>query len=351
MKMPRNLGSWTLGNLPKFRVALYRAGILRGHSIPEPVISVGNLTVGGTGKTPFVAHIADLLLRHGKKPVILSRGYKGTAENSNLIVTEGGKIYCAASECGDEPFLLARKLPGAIVAVGKNRYESYKLLKKDLVLTTPVFILDDGFQHLQLRRDVDLVLLDGTSPFGGNAMFPFGRLREPFSAVSRATAAIITRSHQLTVPKNEIRQRVHHHNPDCRFFSFGQSIDSLVSLHGQKRLPIQSFSGISIVVLAAIGNPEQFLKDLVFAGLKVNKQFLFRDHHNYDQRDINTVIETCRSMKVDAIITTEKDLVRLEPLKIPSDLIWAAHLSIEEDSPHAFEGWLLQRLNRKEKNR
>jgi tetraacyldisaccharide 4'-kinase len=104
-------------------------------------------------------------------------------------------------------------------------------------------------------------------------------------------------------------------------------------------------------VLAAIGNPEQFLKDLVFAGLKVNKQFLFRDHHNYDQRDINTVIETCRSMKVDAIITTEKDLVRLEPLKIPSDLIWAAHLSIEEDSPHAFEGWLLQRLNRKEKNR
>ena len=343
MRIFKKISSNLLSLIPRTRADLYSAGLLKSHCLDDPVLSVGNLTVGGTGKTPFVAYLAGLIKKFGKKPIILSRGYRGTAESSNLIVTDGHGIFCTPEECGDEPYLLARKLKGVTIIVGKNRLASSNLIPSSSD-ARPVFILDDGYQYLRLKRDINLVLLDGTNPFGQDALFPFGQLREPFSAIRRADAVIITRSHQMKIPKEIILQRVKRFNPDGPVFLFGQSTEFMVSPFSRKKRPIQSLSGKSVVALAGIGNPSQFLKDLGNAGLKINEQLLYRDHHPYAQSDIDTVVDMCRTMKIEAIVTTEKDLIRLEALKLPDNLIWAAQLVIREDPPETFKTWLVKKL-------
>jgi len=342
----RRTGSAILSLIPRTRAAAYAAGILPSRSLGRPVLSVGNLSVGGTGKTPFTIHLAEMIAdRFDRFPVILSRGYRSSAESSSRMVNPRGRgIECSPGECGDEPFLMARKLTFALVIAGRDRVASSRLVPA-VDLPRAVFILDDGFQHLKVRRDLDLVLVDATRPPAKDALFPFGRLREPPSALRRADAVVITRSHLSSTAVEEIRRQVLDINPDCRIFTFGQSLETAAGPKGTpSSVPISSLQGAPVAVLAAIGNPDQFIRDLQNAGLKIVRRYLFRDHHPFTRREIDRIAAECSRDDINTIVTTEKDLVRLERLKLPEGLFLAAQLTLREDPPGRFESWIRSRF-------
>ena len=175
----------------RLRALFYEIGIFRVKRLPLPVISVGNITMGGTGKTPTVILIARELMARGKRVAVLTRGYGGSLEGETRIVSDGEKLFLSPAEAGDEPCLLASSLPGLMVVMGSDRYRAGCLALKEL--SPDCFILDDGFQHQRLGRDLDILLLDGTAPFNNGWTLPAGFLREPISAVSRADLVILTR--------------------------------------------------------------------------------------------------------------------------------------------------------------
>ena len=187
----------------RVRLALFKIGWLQQHQLSCPVISVGNLTLGGTGKTPFVAYLAKVLLQLGHRPSIISRGYKGTMEKKGGLASDGIRMLVDAESCGDEPYMLAQTLEGVPIAVARDRFTAGKLLEKQF--GELVHILDDGFQHLRLGRNLNSLLIDGTDPFGNGHLIPKGKLREPFSAIARADLVVITRGPvsytHLTLPR------------------------------------------------------------------------------------------------------------------------------------------------------
>ena len=170
------------------RIRLYEHGWLTAHRLPRPVISVGNLTVGGTGKTPFVIWLSQYLQSHGKQVGILSRGYRRTKAARFLLVSNGKQVLVNPQEAGDEPFLMAKHCSGVVVAVGSDRYELGKWVLRQA--SVDCFILDDGFQHLSLHRDVNLLLVDGTDPQGLQKLLPAGRLREPLSGCGKSNSPL-----------------------------------------------------------------------------------------------------------------------------------------------------------------
>ncbi len=180
------------GGVVKLREFFYKKKMLKSERLPCKVISVGNVTVGGTGKTPMTIYVAELLNRLGYKVAILSRGYKGGAEKTGGIVSDGRTIFMEPDMSGDEPFMLAAKLKNTPVIVGKNRFEAGMLAIKKF--KPDIIVLDDAFQHLKLVRDINLVLSDCRRPFGNTHMLPRGTLREPLSALLRGDAFILTRS-------------------------------------------------------------------------------------------------------------------------------------------------------------
>jgi len=193
--MIRSILSLIYSLVVRVRLLLYTSGLKKSRCLKSPVISIGNITLGGTGKTPFTIYLAKKLKNEGFSPAVLSRGYRGSAEKMNLLVSNGRELLCSAEESGDEPRLMAEKLPGIMVAVGSNRFKSARLCHQEKSPETNIFILDDGFQHIQLQRDLDIVLIDATNPFGGEMLVPSGILREPLSSLARADAFVITRCH------------------------------------------------------------------------------------------------------------------------------------------------------------
>ncbi len=174
--------AWLYSLALRLRALLYRSGILKTHRLPRPVISIGNITVGGTGKTPVTAYIARFLLAQGYRVAVLSRGYGGSLEGQTCVVSDGATIMLSARECGDEPYLLASTVPGLMVVIGTDRYAAGQLAMQQL--SPDIFLLDDGFQHLRLHRDLNILLLDFSRPFGNGLTLPAGILREPLSAVT-----------------------------------------------------------------------------------------------------------------------------------------------------------------------
>lgn len=186
------------GLLQRLRAALYRSGFVASRRLPRPVVSIGNIAAGGTGKTPVTAHIARLLIGQGLSVAVLSRGYGGTLEGRCAVVSDGTSMLMTAEECGDEPYLLASTMPGLIVVIGPDRYQAGCLALERL--NVDIFLLDDGFQHLRLQRDLDILLLDCAKPFGNGWTLPAGLLREPPAAVRRADLIIRTRCPEVDIP-------------------------------------------------------------------------------------------------------------------------------------------------------
>ncbi|MCH8320732.1 MAG: tetraacyldisaccharide 4'-kinase [Acidobacteria bacterium] len=237
------------GLIVSLRVFLYQKGILRKHRLKHPVISVGNLTVGGTGKTPLVGFLAQILKKAGYQPVILSRGYKRSNKSAVLLVSDIREIFCGPEECGDEPYLLARKLEGVPVVVGNSRYQAGRLLEDRY--PNLIYILDDGYQHIQLKRNLNILILDATDPFGGHHLLPTGRLREPTRALARADAIVITRSHMPSETEN-LEEHIRRWNKTVPISYFHHDVTALYDARTGSRFQPRDFLGSSVIALAAI---------------------------------------------------------------------------------------------------
>ena len=267
-----------------------------------PVISVGNLAVGGTGKTPLVAWIARRLRADGLVPAVVSRGYGGTAGAGPLVVSTGEGPRVNARTCGDEPHLLARSLKGAIVVVGSDRIEGARCAA---AAGAVVVILDDGFQHRRLRRDLDIVVLDGRAPFDGGRVLPRGFLREPPSSLRRAQLVVLTRVREGD-PVSDAIQAVRAAGYSGLIVRAGHRTTGFTDAAGAASTPPKR-----ALAFCGIGDPGLFRDDLAEAGVATAGFHAFRDHQPYSVAGWDGLVEEAKAHGV-PLVTTEKDLSRLE---------------------------------------
>lgn len=302
------------GILVRLRLALYGLGILKTKKLRNPVISVGNLTVGGTGKTPLVELTAQLLRKEEENVVILSRGY-GRANGSRCtLVSDGNNILTGWKEAGDEPFLLASNLPGVKVVVGNDRYRSGKTIEQQT--GDCVFLLDDGYQHVGLARDLNILLIDATDPFGGEKLLPLGRLREPMREIRRADLVVITRSDH-PFDEEYITSKIRHYNKDVHVVFAYHNVLGLVPIKGNDLIEIMQFSFKPVVTMAGIAHPDVFFRDLSHYQIAVLRKFTFPDHYAFSLSDVEAVMAAAKQLNAEAVITTQKDAIKLAALDIP----------------------------------
>jgi tetraacyldisaccharide 4'-kinase len=282
------------------RAAAYRRGLLPRARLAGPVVSVGNLSVGGSGKTPVVERVAAILRAAGEPVAILSRGYGGRHRGEPLLVSDGSAVLASAREAGDEPVMLARALPGVVVAVGRRRDAVGRFVEARF--GRRVHVLDDGFQHLRLERDLDLVCLDVRDL--EDRPLPAGRLRERPDALARAHAVLLTRLEAAS--EDELRALETRLGAE-RTFRVARRTAGWRSLGGtETAAPPRAF------LLAAIARPERFEHDVAQAGCAVVGRAVFRDHHRFRPPELAEVAARARTAGADAIVTTAKDAVRLE---------------------------------------
>ncbi len=294
-----------IGPFARIRRALYGRGILPSGSLPRPVISVGNLTAGGAGKTPHVQFLARFLCGEGHRPAILSRGYRRRTRGV-VWASDGKGTTAGAREVGDEPALLARTVPGVPVLVGESRLaagrECLRAADPDL------FLLDDGFQHLALRRDLDLLLVDGETGFGNGRTLPLGPLREPPSHVRFAHAVIATKCRDAA----QGERRLASIPPVAGPRAISRLVPrAMVSPDGQVR-PLPS-PGEETAAFCGLADDRHFLATLRDLGFRVREFLPFPDHHGYSLRDLERIRKAAGGSTA---VTTEKDLVRL-PRNLP----------------------------------
>ncbi|QQS42683.1 MAG: tetraacyldisaccharide 4'-kinase [Acidobacteriota bacterium] len=302
-----NIASKIYGRVLDTRNVLYDYAVFRSYKVPVPVISVGNITLGGTGKTPLVAYIARLLAEAGERPAIVSRGYRREDENSLVVVSNGEKIIEDPSVTGDEPLELALDLKGSAAVVcdaDRVRGSVYAIER----LGASVIVLDDAFQHRRIRRDLDIVVIDAGLPFGGRRTVPGGRLRENLHNLARADAIVVTRpedSEDLEALRSELSDL----NSDAPLFvcrSRVQSIETVWTSEDRQPDPDTTF-----FVFCAIGNPKSLLAQLEREGFAIAGSRSFPDHHTFTQDDIDEIEGQARAAGADALLTTGKDAVKL----------------------------------------
>lgn len=316
--------SWVYGVGVWVRATLYQRGLFKTRQLPCRVISVGNITLGGTGKTPLVAALAKVLRKKGMHVGILSRGYKGLKEKTGGVLSDGTKIYLNPAEAGDEPVMLAKMLSGIPVLVGKKRYQMGMYAHERFSID--VLILDDGFQHLGIKRDVNIALIDSCRGFGNGRLLPRGPLREPLRCLRRASMLILTKA-KPSQPLDEIEGVLRSHAPAVPFYHSRYKPVSFVEASAGKVLPPQFIQGKKIFAFAGIADPGYFVYLLQSLGADVLSELHFPDHHPYTPEDVR-MISQYRD-KVDLFVTTEKDYVKLR--EIPLDDIPIFVLTIEQE--------------------
>ncbi|MCK9230284.1 MAG: tetraacyldisaccharide 4'-kinase [Syntrophales bacterium] len=289
-------------SLIRARNRLYDSGYARIDRLPVSVVSVGNLTLGGTGKTPTVIMLAGLLKERGYRPAVISRGYGGTSRASATIVSDGVNLLSTAGEAGDEPVLIARSLEGVPVATGRRRFIAGRAVLERF--DSDILILDDAFQHRSLYRDVDIVLVDGIRPFGNGRVFPGGLLREPLSSIRRAHMVVVVDGPPRGIPE-EIGERAGPYTP---LFRAGRHAKDLLDCADGISLPLHSLRGESVAAFAGIAEPERFRATLAPWCGRVEPFLAFPDHHAYNEKDVETIMAASSGR---SIVTTEKDGVRL----------------------------------------
>lgn len=288
------------------RRTLYARGLLQTKKLPAPVISVGNLTVGGTGKTPVVACLAGLWRDRGQRVAILSRGYGGRIQDPTRL-SDGERLYLKPPEVGEEPYWLARVLPGVAVYTGACRYAAglaaWEEFKPDL------FLLDDGFQHFQLHRDLDLVLLDAASPFGNGYLLPRGPLREPISALNAAQILILTR---FDPPRHQANlTAIQTLFPDKTVLTATITPVRVTSYPGGHTETPETVRHRALMAFAGLARPEVFTETLQDLGVDLKGCRAFPDHHVYPPEEVHNLAATAQARGAEGLITTGKDWARL----------------------------------------
>ncbi|MEK7724376.1 MAG: tetraacyldisaccharide 4'-kinase [Acidobacteriota bacterium] len=303
--------------ITKTRRSLYQKGVLSSADLGVKTISVGNITVGGTGKTPLVAYIANLLIEKGEKVCILTRGYGRDNPKERILVADGENILADVKDSGDEPFELANKLRGkAIIVADAKRAEAGKWAREKFGATA--FILDDGFQHLQIRRDLDIVLLDATNPFGNETLLPTGILREPLESLKRADAVVITLAN-LVEDISNIKAKVLQINPTCKIFVSKNRFNRFINLkeffHPVPKIPTANIQNLKSLAFCGLGNPDSFFAQLRQEKFNLAYSRTFNDHHIYRQNEIQKLERDAIRKNADVLLTTAKDAVKLTHLK------------------------------------
>lgn len=328
----------------RLRRRAFQRGWLKSRRLSHPVISVGNLTVGGSGKTPLVAEVAAILLRNGYKPSILTRGY-GRKRGAELIALEPQSQRNPDSRAvGDEPALLARALPQVPVIICADRYRAGQVAEEHFGVD--IHILDDGFQHFALQRDLDLVAIDVTQGVLQDSVLPGGRLREPLSALSRADVLVLTRVEIQDPASTEAQVRKRH--PDTPIFRCSMGLRSLVKASTHEIIEPQNFRRTAVCAFCAIGNPSAFFSDLSRWGFNTVAEIALRDHHVYSKADIHRLNQKARDNKAAVFLTTEKDLMNL-PAGLEFELpVMACAIRAEILDSQRFEQVLLAGFERKQ---
>src|SRR5271156_4255185 len=320
------------GAVAHLRARAYRKGVLKQQHLDGTVISVGNLTTGGTGKTPMVLAIAEHLLAEGKNVGILTRGYRGekiapaSKSNSAAAATTANAITTTS----DEVRLLQSRLGTRVhFGVGANRYEQGMELSKRGVNW---FVLDDGFQHLQLARDVDIVLIDATNPFSGGRLLPAGHLREPRSALARADIIVTTRSTRAPAIESAIRR-----DSSAPIFYARTKLDDVRSFtEGRIAGAVAPETLPKLFAFCGIGNPTAFLEDLRTWGLDIVGHNFFLDHHRYTAKDAREIQQRASGIGASALICTEKDLYNLPATTKANLPTYYCSISIQIDNSDDF---------------
>lgn len=314
--------SLLFSGIVQMRYILYSKRIIRDQPLGCLVVVVGNLTVGGTGKTPVVEKFARTLHERGRRVAILSRGYKSREENIRWrwlrrmfggvkveprVVSDGERVLLDSEQAGDEPYMLARNLPGVVVLVDKDRVRAGQYAIKKFKVDT--LILDDGFQYLPLRGQLNLLLIDKSNPFGNRRLLPRGILREPVKHLRRASYVFVTKSDGVFDP--DLQETIRRYKPDAEIIECAHRPQYLRELRSGRRLGLNALEGRRIGALSAIAVPESFegfLRDLG-AQIVVNERFL--DHHRFTREEITRFLATAREANVDMVVITEKDAVRI----------------------------------------
>ena len=298
------------------RYALYRIGLLHRFPLGVQVISIGNVTAGGTGKTPVTEIFARTLAAEGRKVAILSRGYRRKEApwwqrmftqvvTPPLVVSDGRRVLLDAATGGDEPYMLASNLPGVAVVVDRNRVKAGRYAIKRLGCDT--LILDDGFQYQKLKHSVEVVLVDSTNPFGNGNMLPRGILREPAKNLKRADIIFLTKCRgDVSAVKEEIRK----YNSSAEIVECNHTPRVLRDVWSREEFPLDWLRGKTTCTLSGIASPKGFENSLRHLGAKVVWCERYADHHRYDASEILYALNRTADMGADALVTTEKDAVR-----------------------------------------
>ncbi|MBU1194144.1 MAG: tetraacyldisaccharide 4'-kinase [Proteobacteria bacterium] len=340
---------------------MFEKKILTQKALPCFVISIGNITVGGTGKTPMTLYIAQTLVRMGKKPVVVSRGYKGQYQGQTLVVSDGNHVFADSKTAGDEPYMLAQKKICPVV-VGKSRFKAGQIAIENF--NPDVIILDDGFQHLGLKRDLDFVLFDDSNPLGNTRYLPSGRLREPVqTAAKRAHALVFTRcpleilslasSAEDAMPtpfaKNRLQSLMAHFNalPEFKTCHVPFVCEQILP---DKPLPnpgidMEYLKGKKALLFSGLAGNASFYETLDRYGAIIVDHLEFKDHYRYKRADFKKINTLARQKEADIILTTQKDRV-----KIPEDIKWETQLAvigiqIQFQTPERFLSFLNQKIN------
>jgi tetraacyldisaccharide 4'-kinase len=312
--------SLVYSNLVNLKLYLYKTGLLKAYRLPCHVISLGNVTVGGTGKTPTALCLAALIRDMGYRVAVLNRGYRAKWKGDIGVVSDGRRTYMTAAEAGDEAFLMAKNLPGVSVVVGPDRSETGRYAVQKM--GAEVVILDDGYQHWRLARDLDIMLVDAINVFGNDHVLPRGTLREPIAHVDRADVCLLTKVDQA--PKencDRIRDVVARYNDHAIVVESIHKPRCFIEIAdwykgSDQILPVETMRGKRVTAVSGIGNPASFEQTIRDIGAIVANSIRFPDHHDYSIIEMQSVMERAAEEGIDAIVITDKDAV-----KIPAEII------------------------------
>lgn len=328
--------SQAYGAAAAWRRAWYARDVSRRRRLARPVVSVGNLRVGGSGKTPIVEHIARFLLARGERPAVLTRGYgRRVPRDGVTVVSDGTRVLAGLDEAGDEPLMLAQALPGVPVLVGADRYLSGCLAERRLGAT--VHLLDDGFQHLELARDVDLLLVAEEDL--QDRPLPAGRLREGLEAARAADAALITAGYDTAA------ERIGRGFGIAPVFRVTRATGAPRRVAGDRDTVVVP-SASRVFVVTGIARPDRFIADVLSVGWDIAGVIEFRDHHRFTARDVKRIAAEAKATASMIVLTTEKDAVRLTACDLGELPIASVPLLIGVEPADEFQRWLMERIDR-----
>ena len=334
----------------ELRTALYKGRWLEAKRLNRPVVSVGNLTAGGTGKTPLVILLAKMLEQAGRKPSILTRGYKRRSRESCIVIEPGRERQPDSDEVGDEPALLARRLTQVPLVVSADRYSAGRLAESRFGVD--LHLLDDGFQHLHLHRDIDVLVIDSTQPFASGQLLPAGRLRERPVAARRADLIVITRGD----PKANQRIAATLEGFGIRrpTFTARTRLCGLAPVNSPgelPRLPSAEQRLRPVLAFCGLGNPDAFFRDLERWGFSLAGQLAFSDHHRYDRSEVQRLLDQAKASGAEWLLTTEKDVQNISEPRTGSLPLFYCSMELEIPEEDSFRREIFSRLGKVEEGK